>query len=252
MIIIGSTAIKKHFPDFPREPKDLDYVLFEYQRFDVMPVKGIEYLHNKVLSDLYHKSGSSDIPEKQLIDKDHLCTLKASHLCWDINWEKHMFDLQFLLKKGCKIDKDLFFKLYNFWNEYHSKNKRSDLKMSKDEFFTNAINYDIMEHDDLHLLINPVPTYTKVLKDGCEVELDEKKFYALSFEEKLDFVREEVYVMAYERWKHVDFRMAYSRMLKKFIMNHAPTFSLIFIFENYIELHKPKINFIQTINKQLN
>ena len=53
------------------------------------------------------------------IDKDDLCTLKASHLCWNINWEKHMWDLQFLLKKGCIIDNNLFMKLYDYWNVYH-------------------------------------------------------------------------------------------------------------------------------------
>ena len=28
MLIIGSTAIKNFFPDFPRNPKDLDYVVY--------------------------------------------------------------------------------------------------------------------------------------------------------------------------------------------------------------------------------
>ena len=50
------------------------------------------------------------------------------------------------------------------------------LKCLKRDFFNN-VNYDEMEHDDLHKIINPVPIYTKVLKDNCEVELDENKFY---------------------------------------------------------------------------
>jgi len=246
MILIGSKAIKHHYSDFPREPKDTDYVLFEFQNYGVIKTPGIEYLHNKIISYLYYQTNN------KVISSDHLCTLKASHLCWDINWEKHMFDLQFLLKKGCKTDSELFWKLYNYWNEFHGKNKRSDLKMSKEDFFDNAVNYDSGEHDELHKIINSIPIYTKVLKDGAEVELDENKFYNLSFEEKLEFVREECYIMAYERYKHLDYRIAYNKMLKKFIISHAPKFSLIFILENYIELQrKPKYNFIEKINNNL-
>lgn len=246
MILIGSKAIKYWFPDFPREPKDTDYVMFEYQNFNLFKSPGIEYLHNKIISDLYLGTGEN------IINPNHLTTLKASHLCWDLDWDKHMFDLQFLLKKGCKIDWSLFWKLYNHWNKFHSKNKRSDLKMSKEDFFTNAINYDVAEHDELHKLINPVPIYTKVLKDGAEVELDELKFHNLSYEEKLDFIREECMVMAYERYKKLDYRVAYAKMLKKFIISHAPLFSLPFILENYLELiKKPKINYIKQINDGL-
>lgn len=247
-ILIGSKAIRYYFPSFPREPKDTDYIIYEYQKFDEFsevnqPSDGtrIEYLKNKVITDKYKGTG------KSIIDVNDLCTLKASHLMWQINWEKHLFDLQFLLKQGCKIDHKLFYELYEFWNTYHSKNKRSDLKMSKEDFFNNAINYDEAEHDYLHTLINPVPIYTKVLKDGCEVELDETKFHKLTYEEKLDFCREEVMIMGFERYKHLNYREAYGRMLKKFILNHSPIWALIFILENYVTLHKPTYNFIEKI-----
>ena len=247
MILIGSSAIKHWYPDFKREPKDLDYIVGEDE---ILPPKGqnVEYLLNPILSNKWkHKD------TKPLYPGD-LTTLKASHLCWDINWEKHMFDLQFLLSKGWEIEEKLFWELYDYWNQFHSKNKRSDLKMTKDEFFNNAVNYDVAEHDDLHLLINPTPTYTKILKDGCEVELDEEKYNLLSHEEKLDLVREEVYVMAYERWKNIDYRTAYLKMLKKFILSHAPKFTLLFILKNYIELQNVKniINYKKQINDGIN
>lgn len=252
-ILIGSKAIKYWFPDFPREPKDTDYILFEFQNYGVIKTPGVEYLHNKIISDLYleqHKHNSVNKP--LVLNPNDLCTLKASHLCWDINWSKHMYDLQFLLRKGCKIDWSLFWKLYNYWNEVHSKNKRSDLKMSKEDFFDNAINYNENEHDEIHKLLNPIPVYTLVLKDGAEVELDELKFHNLSYEQKLNFVREECYVMAWERYGKMNYRFAYAKMLKKFIISHAPLFSLPFILENYIELQKkPIINFIKTINNGL-
>ena len=242
MLIIGSTALKYHYPDFPREPKDFDVIVNKNDEFPyVREGLKIEKLENPIIDKLY-----KGLNEKYIYPGD-LTTLKASHLCWNINWEKHQYDLQFLLKKGNKIDEQLFWELYDYWNEYHGKNKRSDLKMSKEDFFDNAINYSENHHDDLHKIINPIPMYTRVLKDGCEVELDENKFYNLTHEEKLEFVREEVYIMAFERWKHLDYRTAYSHMLKKFIMSHVPKFALIFTLENYIELHKPKFNFIKQL-----
>ena len=246
MILIGSSAIKNWYPDFKREPKDIDFIV---NKQEIKNVKGgnVEFLENPIFSSMWRYQGL------RVLSPDHLCTLKASHLCWNINWDKHMFDLQFLLKKGCLIEEDLFWELYEYWNTVHSKNKRSDLKMSKEEFFTNAINYDTAQHDDLHKIINPVPIYTKVLKDGAEVELDENKFYSLSHEEKLDFVREECYIMAFERYKHLDYRIAYNMMLKKFIISHVPKFALVFTLKNYIELqNKPKFNFIKQIENGIN
>lgn len=239
MILIGSKAIQYHYHDFKRNPKDIDYAVLNKKKSE----KGIEYLVNPII----YKYES----DREVASAIMLTTLKASHLCWDINWEKHMFDLQFLLSKGNKIDKDIFIELYNYWNQTHVKNKRSDLKMSKEDFFDNAINYSENQHDDLHKILNPIPIYTLVLADGKEVELDELKFHNLTYEQKLDFVREEVMVMAYERYSNLDYRVAYSKMLKKFIISHAPLFSLIFILENYIKLHKPIINYLKKIKDGL-
>ncbi len=243
MIVIGSTAIKYWYPDFKREPKDVDYLVLDKSRWKHR--EGVEYLENPKIWRWVNE-------HTEYLEPNLLLTLKASHLAWDINWDKHMFDVQFLLKMGHVIDPEKFFILYKHWNEYHSKNKRSDLKMSKEDFFDNAINYNESEHDDLHKILNPEPVYTLVLKEGKEVELDEQKFNSLSHKQKLDFVREEVMVMAYERYKHLNYMSAYSKMLKKFILSHAPLFSLLFIIENYIELHKPKFNYIKTIKDGIN
>ncbi len=244
MILIGSKAIKHYFPEFKREPKDIDYIVNVDSR--LKSENGIEYLQNPIIYNKYKPFTNT------IISLNDLTTLKASHLFWNINWNKHMFDLQFLLSKGCGIDESLFFELYSYWSVYHGKNKRSDLKMSKEDFFNNAINYNESQHDDLHLIINPIPIYTLVLKEGKEVELCENKFNNLTHEQKLDFVREEVMVMAYERYKDLNYKIAYSIMLKKFIISLAPKFSLLFILKNYIELHKSKINFIKIIENGIN
>lgn len=235
-LIIGSTAMKYYYPDFPRIPKDLDIVSDR-----TYSENGIEYLYNPVLPK-YQESG--------YLLPDLLLTLKVSHLFYDIKWEKHMFDVQFLLKKGCKINMQLFEELYAFWQEYHPKNHRSNLNMSAKEFFDNAIEpVEGLSHDELHLLINPNPTFQKVLIG--EVLVSEDKFNNLSFEDKCNLVYEEVEIMAYERYRHMNHMIAYSKMLKKFIISHAPIWEALFIIENYILLHKARQNFIEKINNQL-
>jgi hypothetical protein len=235
MILIGIQAIKKHFPDFPREPKDMDII----GKKEIIETEGrVEYLENKVFGDYPHK----------VMLPDDLYTLKISHMFGNIKWEKHMFDIQFLKGKGCVLNKDLFYRLYDYWNEVHGKNKRSDLKMSAEDFFDNAVKCEY-SHDHLHTILNPIPTYTKVLIG--EVEVGEEKFNELSFEEKCSLVTEEVMIMAWERYPELDYRIAYSRMLKKFIISHAPLWEAIFIIENYIVLHKPNFNFFKQIENGL-
>lgn len=242
-MIIGSTAMRYWYPDFKREPKDLDKAVRNRASEGVEEGGKIEKLWNPVLFQYY--------PDHKYLSPKGLLTLKMSHLFWDINWDKHMFDIQFLLKKGIKHNQQLFNDLYEFWNNHvHNENKRSDLAMNAQEFFDNAITCPI-PHDDLHLLIKNPPTFTKVLKDGAEVAVDENKFNALSFEEKMDLVREEVYVMAYERFGNLKYKIAYRKMLRKFIMSHAPMWEAIFIIYNYIELHTPVFNFIQHIKHEL-
>ncbi len=231
MLLIGSSAIKHHFLDFHRSPKDVDYAVSEKME----STREAEFLYNPIIGNI-----------NGVADPDTLYTLKISHVIgWDIKWDRHMFDIQFLKRKGCKLNMDVFYKLYDFWNITHSKNHRSDLNMSAEEFFDNALK---TPHDYYHTLLNDTPTYTKVLKDGAEVDVSEKKFNNLSFEDKCNLVREEVMVMAYERYKNHNFMAAYSIMLKKFILNHAPIWEAIFIIENYVTLHRPKFDYFKKID----
>ncbi len=232
MIVIGSTAIKHHFPDFKREPKDIDYLVNIKSMWKSVAGKE-EYHENPVLWNY--------VGTEKYLDKDLLYTLKASHLFWDIKWDKHIYDIQFMKEKGCVLNIELFYKLYDYWNGYHSKNKRSDLKMTSSAFFNNAIKCPY-EHDFLHTLLVDTPTFTKILKDGEDVEVSE---------EKLSLVREEVYVMAYERLAGRHFRAAYSWMLKKFLISHAPLWESIFIIENYTLLSRPHLNYVNLINSKI-
>jgi len=243
MILTGSKATKHWFPDFPREPKDTDYVFEDNKKgFELKKDEGkIEYLWNPILFK-YNYGFPICIP-------NNLYTMKMSHLFWDVNWEKHEWDATWLREKGCVLIRPLFDELYKFFNVLHGENKRSDLKMSSADFFDNALKCEY-SHDWLHTLINPFPTYEKVLIG--EVEVGEEKFNLLTEEEKEALVREEVYVMAFERWPNIDYRHAYGRMLKKFILSHAPIWEAIWILENYKKLCRAEYNFIKHLNEKIN
>lgn len=247
MLIIGSTALKYHYPDFKRNPGDFD-IVGGRDRFTLEDLSKqwgdlkVEHLHNPVILK-YQEYG--------YIKPELLLSLKISHLFWDINWFKHMFDIQFLLSKGVKYDLKLINELIEFWKTQHKNIRRSNLESGKEDFFTNAVNVDENEHDYLHTLINPTPMYTLLLKEGCEVELDESKFHAMTFEQKCDVVFEETAVMAWERYKKNHFREAYKLQLKDNIMKHFPQYIALFAIENYRELERPKYNYREKINKQL-
>lgn len=238
MITIGSTAIKHYFPDFPREPKDLDIAVRSVGRMEKIP--GIEYLENKIIYK-YQDEG--------FLKPELMISLKASHMFWDNNWEKHLFDIQFLLKKGFKIDKELVDELVPYWQDILPKIRRSNLEMGKDDFFTNAVNEDTEQHDYLHTLLNPIPMYTRLLREDCEVELDPSKWENLTFEEKCDVVFEETAVMSFERYEKLPYKVGYRRQLKDNIIKHFPRYIALFAIENYPSLEKPKYDYITKIKE---
>lgn len=233
-ILVGSRAIKNWFPDFPREPKDTDYAVSSNTHITLEKNEGkVEYLYNPVL----YKFNKGKI-----CTPDNLYTLKMSHLFWNINWIKHEWDANFLRERGCKLNYPLFYELYEYFNELHGKNKRSDLKMSSADFFDNALRFPIV-HDKLHeiLITHPYfegqnkPTYTNILID--EVDVSMKKFADLTEQQKFNIVFEEVAVMGIERFpRSMYYKAVHDKMLKKFILNHCKIEEAIWILENYKKL----------------
>jgi len=241
--LIGSRAIKSIFPDFTREPKDFDFLVEKKLPTEHIDNTIYEYHENPVL----FKYITENI--KQGVSADVLYTLKVSHIFWDIFWSKHMYDIVFLQEHGAKLIRPLFDELYAYWNDFHGENKRSVLDMASKDFFNNALTtYD---HDVLHTYINTTPLYLKVLKDGADVDVSEEKFNKLTFDEKLDLAREEIYVMAFERLYNRDYRVAYNWMLRKFIINHAPMWEALFIIQNYRIMQRCKINYVELIESKI-
>lgn len=263
-MIIGSFAIKHYFPEFPREPKDYDIVAFdEYDKLDLVRIhKGTPNLKLEVLINpiiLNHFKENGGIPS--ICTPNELYTLKMSHVIgWKLengSWDKHLWDIQWLKSKGCILNRPLFDKLYKYWETIHGPNNRSNLDLSSEDFFDNAIEFPI-KHDDLHLLLiehpffnkQDKPTYTKILIGEVDVSMD--KFKELSEEEKYNIVIEEVMVMATERWPKLGYLHAFHRMLKKFVREHAKIEEAIWILENWQKLHKAPFNFIEFLNEKIN
>lgn len=230
-ILIGSSAMRHWFEDFNRTAKDKDYAVNIEIGFDKDPEGKIriEYLYNPILKPLN---------KENIATPEQLLSLKMSHIFWDINWEKHMYDIQFLLSKGVKLKYSLFKELKQFFDIYLPKVHRSDLKMTKEEFFSNAVNKDTNQHDELHYKLTPTPAFTKILKDNEEVEVCFNKFESLSQEEKFDVVIEETVVMAFERYSDTNYRKNFHKQLKDNIIKHFPEPIALFAVENYIELTK--------------
>lgn len=229
-VIIGSTAIKHHFLDFPREPKDLDKIV-------------------------HYGSGDradGDIFSHPLLDRwlggwdrvatvNELYTLKASHCYWELDngsWSKHIFDLQWLKKHDAKMEWDLHDIFYDVWKEIHGT-KKTNLKMGKDDFFQDAVvrTYD---HDSIHRSVayDDTALYEQILKDGSTVEVDSKKMWGLSFDNLIRLFREEIYATALERILiPTNYRAspgaAYLWSLRRTITSLTKGRSAAFIVDNY-------------------
>lgn len=255
-MIIGSYAIKNIFPNFKRNPKDVDYIskihLLENN------LLRFEKLENPILEEYYNYN----LPK--FIGMDELYTLKLSHSFWDLpnnSWQKHVFDINFLKENGCKFIPILFWKLFNYWEIIHGKRKSSNLSMTSEEFFNNKISYQF-KHDDLHEILvqhpyfnGTYPTYKKLLKEGEEVDVCMEKFDNLSYVDKFNVVFEEVAVMSIENRfpKEMYWKEKYSKMLKKFIISHCKIEEGIWILQHHKELLcNIPFNYEEFLNLKLN
>jgi len=242
--IIGSTALKKHFPGF-REPKDLDFLSSEDTEF----------------SSIKNENGIVEIipaptwwNHKEYASPEEILTLKSSHIFWTIrSRKKHIADIEFLLNKGYTIDKNMFFGLFDHWTSIYGERSQSDQDKSQEDFFDDYLKREV-HHDQVHLWINPDPVYKKILVGDESVNICEEKFMSLTDEEKLNVVREEVYVLSFERQRNVSSTspgFLYRTNLIYFIGNLAPTWLSLFAMNNFLLLNNPKIEYKTIINKQL-
>lgn len=182
--LTGSRLVRKYFPDF-REPVDIDWIVFDPDH--VAPtVVGVEEFHYLPCS-----------PHREMTP-DELYTLKVSHAIYDISWSKVMSDIRFLQRKGCKLLPDFMPELRAFWEVKHEKRKRTDFNINPRDFFRDNIVRKV-PHDDLHVMLNPSPSYLKILRPGS-VSPQGGLFTQLTLDEQNDVLLEEAMVIALERF----------------------------------------------------
>lgn len=245
MLVIGSTAIKHHFPDFGRESKDYDMF--------ARP----EEVDSSIDSFWDHRLSGTVLDRTGYATPNELYTIKISHSFWEIpnspkgNWEKHLHDAMFLKSKGARLNMDLYRFLYQIWTDRYGS-KKMDLTKEADSFFKDAV-HRIYDHDSIHYSVayEPgKPLYERILKDGHSVDIDPQKMWGMPFEDQVKLFREEVYATALERilipknYQHSP-RAAYAWALRRTVTSLTKGRSARFIAENFDIFQRPDVNYLQ-------
>lgn len=248
MIIIGSTALNMH-GTYRNEPKDLDIFLYDDEIWE-SNVKVDSHRIPKYLYDML-ESCSSNIAGTLYLNPDAIYTLKCSHFAWDQHWEKTKRDILLLKHNNCYIIESLYFHLKKYWETVHGNKDFLSLNKPKEYFFNDFVKYKY-DHDYLHELVSypNAPIYTKCLRDGQDVMIDKNKFDKLSFDDKIKMFREEITVIACERWllqdgNKISWFEAYHKSLKKTIINLTKNWANDFIILNLEHFVKPDYNYFK-------
>lgn len=230
MLLVGSQAMKHHFPEF-REPKDTDYIC-TFDEFNAW-VRARKANENDIIrcvplsGDKFHvrtkdswnyefeiawpeSSGWIILEFHDAVNKYKVCSavwlyaLKMSHRYLKNNphFLKTMQDIHFL--RGKLLPEIQEAVINNNWfrqreAETYTYN-HPKLDVSKKEFFTDDVPY-VYDHDDLHriIAIDGIPAYTNYMRDGSEVMTDMEKFFAVDHRVRLLGGLEEAMVLSCER-----------------------------------------------------
>ena len=225
MLIFGSTALKHWFPDLNRDPKDLDYIS------KGKSTKEVECHWNPAFQYILDNNKDS-----KYVDADFLYTIKVSHACYDIRWDKTIHDINFMKKKGCRLDFNLYKQLLKDWEVIHYK-KKIRLEGSPEEFFTSKVTRKL-DHDQLHHMIKfyDRPMHEKIRNDINNVKCDKNLWDALSYEDKLKCALEESYVFAIERYFNYPPKIALNKAIKHLITQSTKGYFNLFLIDNFFEM----------------
>lgn len=205
MYLFGSKLIKKYFSNF-REPNDIDWVTNDKSKLKKSTKK----------EEFYYIPFS---PDREMTP-DELYTLKVSHAIYDIHWKKTMSDIRFLQLNGCKVIPSFLKDLRDFWVTVHGPQNRTDFDVKPGKFFKDRVRRKI-NHDDLHELINPSPTYKKMIDDGVTPSVD--KYFNLSIDDRKELLFEEAFVISIERFSNTFDRNAYQIAQNSLVTRLHPT-----------------------------
>jgi hypothetical protein len=205
------------FSDF-REPKDIDWVTNDVTKLKKSIIGKEEY---------YFIPNS---PDREMT-ADEIYTVKVSHAIYDINWKKTMSDIRFLQMKGCKLIPEFLTQLRSYWETVHGVQKRTDFEVKPGNFFDDRVKRKL-NHDDLHKMLNPTPTYLKMIVNDVNPS-PERFFNNLTDDERKEVLYEEAFVIAMERLRHLPTRAAYNSAQQNLVTRLHPVWLADFIIEHW-------------------
>lgn len=226
-LIFGSQAIKYHFNNYTRIPSDTDYI---------SPTKKILHHISSKQEHHWHPNFQYILDnniDENYVDPNFLFTIKASHLSWDINWDKHMKDYLFLKENNCTIDMKLYNILYQTWEELHGK-KKVDLTGNNYDFFSSTITRKY-NHDELHEIVKfyDKPLHTKIRKNQNSPYPSEELWNQLSNDDKLKCALEEIYVITLERYSNLPIKHGVTKSTKNLITSMTKGWFNLFLIDNF-------------------
>jgi hypothetical protein len=205
------------FSDF-REPKDIDWVTNDVTKLKKSIIGKEEYYF------------IPNTPDREMT-ADEIYTVKVSHAIYDINWKKTMSDIRFLQMKGCKLIPEFLIQLRIYWETVHGVQHRTDFEVKPGQFFDDRVKRKL-NHDDLHKMLNPVPTYLKMIVNDVNPSPD-KFFTNLTEDERKEVLYEEAFVIAMERLGHLPTRAAYNSAQQSLVTKLHPVWLADFIIEHW-------------------
>ncbi len=198
-ILVGSRAARYWWLDW-RETKDEDWLLATPVPPDDKTDSHYEpeFAEHQLLLLGPHVCITSQ--DSFVATPDFLYTLKVSHSFWDIKWQKTITDIVFMKRRGCRLVPELYDVFYKVWTRVHGA-KKANLNVSNESFFTENVKR-VIPHDELHEIFkhDALPKYKQLKHDQSKALIARDLFDAQPYEEKLRTVREEMWVLASERF----------------------------------------------------
>jgi hypothetical protein len=289
MIIIGSRAISFWYPDFreakdwdiiarPSEilawateakdsivdmvsphDKKVRFKLKDGSRLEfetITPLSSNETLETQINALPY--SFKMDIPfgEANVPSPSILTLIKRSHLDWNVHWRKNIEDYHWL--KDRSEGEPSFSELY-FYQFRHAENvekfgvRRINTNMSNEAFFAKSNNSvgRMLDHDDLHdaMKYGGRPLFETFKNDLSKASLDKTLFDAASLDVQQKLAREEIMVIALERFilpgRERNPSEAYSKALQRLTTVMTTGWFRDFLIENWSQINKPDVDYIR-------
>lgn len=281
MLLTGSRALdfylnrnsEKSDWDFIASEEELNKINLSFCGQDSIKFDSVEFLNRKALNNskfcgdvvtLYHTKSDKWWFNYNICTPEELYIQKRSHLHRPIKFIKHIHELE-LIKKECKdigswpVNSSILKERTKLTKEKYGDRVPSLNKTNEDFFDDPVTKYYV--HDDLHEVVAYYerPLYEKLKLDGSMAKCEKELWNELSYEDKVNCVREEAYVIALERFiiphlikgkKHRPQTYAFYSALEKIATTLTSNWFRDFAIDNYFEIKSDPVDFLSKFNEE--